>query len=204
MYSAAITLTETTTINAVGCDEASNASSVVTGIFTRSDGTGGGGGGGSGTKSSADTPASADAQGCAAGNAFNTETGKPCTTPATPATQADGCTPGAAFNTQTGKSCTTKATPSANALANASADASFNRDLTVGASGDDVRALQVFLNTHGYTVASAGPGSPGNETAVFGALTRAAVIKYQQAKGITPAAGYFGPKTRAAVIAEKQ
>ena len=41
-----------------------------------------------------------------------------------------------------------------------------------------------------------------NETLFFGALTRAAVAKYQQAKDITPPVGYFGPKTRAAVNAE--
>ena len=78
---------------------------------------------------------------------------------------------------------------------------SFSRDLQVGATGDDVRGLQVYLNTHGYTVSSSGAGSPGNETTMFGGLTRAAVRKLQQDAGITPAAGYFGPKTRAYVAA---
>jgi hypothetical protein len=78
---------------------------------------------------------------------------------------------------------------------------SFTRDLTIGSTGADVTALQVYLNTHGYVLASSGPGSPGNETAKFGALTRAALARFQKANGITPPAGYFGPKTRAYVAA---
>lgn len=196
-YSSAFTLTETTTIKAIGCDEASNASAVVTAIYTRNGGTGGGGGASGKAKASLDVPPSTN--GCTAGNAFDTQTGKPC---AMPANQNDGCTPGAVFNTRTGKSCAAPATPSGSALANASPNAAFNRNLTIGSQGDDVRALQVFLNTHGYVLASTGPGSSGNETSVFGGLTRSALIKYQQAKGISPAAGYFGPLTRAAVRAE--
>ncbi|MDD3531242.1 MAG: peptidoglycan-binding domain-containing protein [Candidatus Pacebacteria bacterium] len=78
----------------------------------------------------------------------------------------------------------------------------FQANLTVGSLGSEVKALQQFLNAHGYPVASSGAGSPGNETTRFGAATKAALIKYQKAKGITPAAGYFGAKTRAAVNAE--
>src|SRR3989338_3237708 len=78
---------------------------------------------------------------------------------------------------------------------------SFTRDLEVGSTGDDVKALQAYLNTRGYVIASSGPGSSGNETTKFGGLTRAALVKLQKAAGITPAAGYFGPKTRAYVAA---
>ena len=78
---------------------------------------------------------------------------------------------------------------------------SFTRSLTVGSVGADVKALQQWLNANGYTVAASGAGSVGKETTYFGALTKAAVAKYQAAKGITPAVGYFGPKTRAAVAA---
>ncbi|MBI4079810.1 peptidoglycan-binding protein [Candidatus Kaiserbacteria bacterium] len=77
----------------------------------------------------------------------------------------------------------------------------FTRNLQVGSTGADVKALQVWLNTHGYQVAVSGPGSPGNETTMFGKATKAAVAKFQAANGITPAVGYFGPKTRAAVNA---
>lgn len=72
----------------------------------------------------------------------------------------------------------------------------FKSNLTVGSLGSEVKALQEFLNSHGYIIAISGVGSPGNETAEFGNLTKAALIKYQKANGITPSIGYFGPKTR--------
>jgi Putative Ig domain/Putative peptidoglycan binding domain len=55
-------------------------------------------------------------------------------------------------------------------------------------------ALQQFLNTHGFTVATTGPGSPGNEN-FFGAKTFQALKKFQQAHNL-PATGYLGPLTR--------
>jgi peptidoglycan hydrolase-like protein with peptidoglycan-binding domain len=75
----------------------------------------------------------------------------------------------------------------------------FTRDLTVGSQGDDVKALQQYLNNNGFPVAPSGPGSTGNETILFGGLTRTALAAWQAAKGISPAAGYFGPKTRAVI-----
>lgn len=78
---------------------------------------------------------------------------------------------------------------------------SFTRSLTVGSVGDDVKALQQWLNANGYKVAASGVGSAGNETRYFGPATRAALAKYQAAAGISPAAGYFGPITRAKVAA---
>ena len=50
----------------------------------------------------------------------------------------------------------------------------FSRSLTLGSSGSDVRQLQVFLNTKGYTVSSSGIGSRGNESIYFGPATKAA------------------------------
>ncbi|MES2994650.1 MAG: peptidoglycan-binding protein [Patescibacteria group bacterium] len=73
------------------------------------------------------------------------------------------------------------------------------RDLELGSQGEDVRALQKYLNTHGFPVAGTGAGSSGNETTYFGNATRAALILFQKAKGITPAVGYFGPKTRSVI-----
>lgn len=75
---------------------------------------------------------------------------------------------------------------------------SFSRDLEFGAVGEDVRALQKMLNAHGYTVAASGPGSHGQETTYFGPATQRAVIAFQVKNNISPTAGYFGPKTRAA------
>jgi len=77
----------------------------------------------------------------------------------------------------------------------ASASATFTRDLTIGSTGADVTALQNWLNNKGYTIAAGATG-------YFGAQTQAALAKYQAAKGISPAAGYFGPITRAAVAAD--
>ncbi|MBI5470248.1 peptidoglycan-binding protein [Candidatus Kaiserbacteria bacterium] len=82
-----------------------------------------------------------------------------------------------------------------------SGGASFKRDLKMGMTGSDVKSLQAYLNAHGYVVTSSGGGSPGNETTKFGGLTKAALIKLQKAAGISPAAGYFGAKTRAYIAA---
>jgi len=71
-------------------------------------------------------------------------------------------------------------------------------DLSFGAKGEDVRALQKLLNERGFAVATSGPGSPGNETTIFGSATRSALIRFQKDRGITPAAGYYGRITRAA------
>jgi len=77
----------------------------------------------------------------------------------------------------------------------------FKSDLQLGSLGEEVKTLQEYLNAHGYNVAASGPGSPGNETTKFGSLTKAAIIGFQKAHNITPAVGYFGPLTRAAVNA---
>lgn len=68
-----------------------------------------------------------------------------------------------------------------------------------GDTGGEVMQIQKFLNSHGAMVAASGAGSPGNESMYFGAMTKAAVAKWQAANGVTPAAGYWGPVTRAKV-----
>src|SRR3989344_5385945 len=74
----------------------------------------------------------------------------------------------------------------------------FNTNLTMGSKGVDVTNLQKVLNSDADTiVAASGVGSAGNESSYFGALTKAAVIKFQKKYGITPAVGYVGPITRA-------
>lgn len=72
----------------------------------------------------------------------------------------------------------------------------FTRDLSLGMTGEDVRELQKYLNAKGFQLASSGAGSPGGETNLFGALTRSALIKFQQASGISPANGAFNGRTR--------
>jgi hypothetical protein len=57
----------------------------------------------------------------------------------------------------------------------------FTRTLKIGSKGDDVKRLQEFLNTKGFSIAKAGAGSAGNETTMFGAKTAEAVKKFQEA-----------------------
>src|SRR3989344_6519852 len=60
---------------------------------------------------------------------------------------------------------TTPTTPSSGTV-------TITRWLTTGTTGTDVKNLQIFLNANGYTITQSGPGSKGNETNYFGALTR--------------------------------
>lgn len=66
-------------------------------------------------------------------------------------------------------------------------------NLTVGSTGDAVKCLQETLIAGKYLVMPAGV-----TTGTFGPLTKSAVMKWQAEKGISPAAGYFGPISRAA------
>jgi peptidoglycan hydrolase-like protein with peptidoglycan-binding domain len=72
----------------------------------------------------------------------------------------------------------------------------FSRDLQMGVTGTDVLCLQKYLNANGYVISASGAGAPGKETDEFKGLTQAAVIRWQMANKITPASGYFGPKSR--------
>jgi peptidoglycan hydrolase-like protein with peptidoglycan-binding domain len=84
--------------------------------------------------------------------------------------------------------------------------AQFSRDLSIGASGADVLALQKLLNRSADTqLAVSGAGSPGLETQYYGPITAGAVSKFQvkyrseilTPSGIVNPTGYFGPASRA-------
>ncbi|MDB5237518.1 MAG: baaA1 [Parcubacteria group bacterium] len=70
----------------------------------------------------------------------------------------------------------------------------FTTDLTLGSKGASVTALQNWLISKGFTISAGATG-------YFGAQTKAALAAYQASVGISPAAGYFGPVTRAKVNA---
>lgn len=80
----------------------------------------------------------------------------------------------------------------------------LTRDLFPGSQGADVRSLQEYLNSHGFTLANSGAGSPGHETTYYGGLTTAAVRRFQEAhfqeilnpKGYSSGTGMCGPSTR--------
>ena len=101
---------------------------------------------------------------------------------------------------------TLKATASTSTVPNLNAQtpqqsppkSSFKRNLYIGSTGEDVRALQLFL-------ISKGAGSAMKRLAKVGAsgrflgLTQQALIEYQKSVGL-PATGYFGVKTRRYIL----
>ncbi|MFA6969187.1 MAG: peptidoglycan-binding protein [Candidatus Paceibacterota bacterium] len=85
----------------------------------------------------------------------------------------------------------TGGTPVSTGTGSTGSSYTFTRDLTTGSKGDDVTALQNALIAKGFGIAAGATG-------YFGAQTQTAVIAWQKAAGVTPAAGYFGAKSRAA------
>ncbi len=68
----------------------------------------------------------------------------------------------------------------------------FTSALRIGSSGEEVRQLQQLLKDLGYFTMP-------NITGYYGAGTKAAVVKFQKAKGLKPYPGHLGPATRAAL-----
>ncbi len=225
-YSSAISISSSATVKAIACYANSNTSDVASFAYTISipvtvttgnsnAGGGGGGGGGSYIAPITTTPAATTP------TTTTTPTPTPTTTPTTTTgtssvlrqqqtqllnllilqlqtlliqAKTQGITLPAGTEAVIG-ALPTPATPSTPATG------AFTRDLQVGSVGADVKQLQIYLNTNGFRITASGPGSPGNETNLFGNLTKAALSRLQVANEISPASGYFGPKTRAYINA---
>lgn len=94
-----------------------------------------------------------------------------------------------------------KAAPSAPAAAAGSFR--FSTPLAKGMRSEEVRRLQQFLNTQGFSLTDDGLGAPGKETDLFGLLTDDAVKRFQAAYaaeilvpvGLTAPSGFFGPSS---------
>ncbi len=76
----------------------------------------------------------------------------------------------------------------------------FLQNQSLGSSNAEVLNLQKYLNLNGFPVAATGLSSSGHEVQNFGYLTQKALIKFQKAKEIKPASGFFGPITRAYIL----
>lgn len=87
----------------------------------------------------------------------------------------------------------------------------FARTLKLDMTGDDVRQLQQFLNSHGSPLSNSGVGSQGNETNYFGQLTFNALKKFQEMHAVsilsplqlTEGTGIFGELTISVVHSMK-
>lgn len=67
--------------------------------------------------------------------------------------------------------------------------------LTIGSQGASVTALQNALIAAGQSI-------PAGATGYFGSQTQAALAAWQAANGVSPAVGYYGPITKAAMDAK--
>ncbi len=81
----------------------------------------------------------------------------------------------------------------------------FDRNLQVGSEGGDVAFLQRVLNSDPLTIVTvSGAGSVGQETIMFGNLTKQAVVRFQNKyrseilvpAGLSEGTGFVGPATR--------
>lgn len=94
-----------------------------------------------------------------------------------------------------------QSTPSAPSASSAT-PLTLTKNHSLWDTGADIKTLQQWLNSNGFTIATTGAGSLGNETSTFGTLTYKALIKFQTNQGL-PQTGYLGPLTRTAILGFK-
>jgi hypothetical protein len=103
------------------------------------------------------------------------------------------CTSSTTYSPATGAKCPTSTSTTI------PSQTVFTRNLSLNMKGEDIRNLQIYLNTHGFLITPSGPGSLGKETTLFGSLTKKSLIAFQRAHNILPATGTFGLKTRGVI-----
>ena len=140
---------------------------------------------------------------CPQGESFSRTNGQRCTDNDAIGVGHVFCPQGNLFSKTTGQECTDV---SSNAVQNnGSTVANYGqqvrtiaRDLRVGNRDSEVKALQEFLISQNKGPAAQALASTG-ATSYFGELTRAALAEFQASVSVSPASGYFGPRTRAYV-----
>lgn len=134
---------------------------------------------------------------CPPGHMFNVATGQRCTDVSAHVL----CSSGQTFNITTGQRCTgfsatLPATASPVATAVRAAMRELKANLAFGSQGTSIQTLQQFLIDQAKGPAAIALRDHGT-TQNFGKLTKAALAEWQNAVGVIPAFGNFGPITRA-------